>query len=633
MKSVSGKSFIITLFLCLLQGFLFAEAIAAPAVKEITAEALPAVPTASTPKTIVNSDGSTTITALDGSVSLVPAPVPVPEIKSVNPVKLYPGKCYLDFKITGVKFAKSILVKFATEHLTIDNLGEIAPDSVKLSVTVREGAKPGKYDLLVQNSADTTAMLKNAVQIMSKPEVNAVVQKEIRQGSLRNEVTLGGTGFLPGAKIDFLESTGELVSQSVEVKSDKEIKLSIDVASSAKPGEIKFRLVNPDGESAGNKLQVTTALGINSVLPQTVPQGSLGLEISIKGSNFSKSLKVETKDDGLAVNNIFVLSENEAVINVTVADLAVPGKKELVLFAPDGGNQKFYLTVSLRPVLSAVTPDQLPQGAENRIITITGNNFSKDTQIKFSTPGIRITNSDTRMPQQILAVINVSDRALEGAFDVLAVNPDGGTGILKNSFKINLNPAIKEIMPASAVQGVFAQEIEIRGQGFTKSTAIKISGEGIVVGDVEYAGPGLLKTRVTVGAKATLEKRDVYLSNTDGGSFEMQDCFGINKVDKESIYYGDINSFRKPAKVNKKKIYLEHPLYQVIVRDNISSDVARYWLTINKINESVRDIYKLIQKKYEYDLIGEVGYVTDKEGNPVKDVPDITDLVIRELEK
>ena len=113
----------------------------------------------------------------------------------------------------------------------------------------------------------------------------------------------------------------------------------------------------------------------------------------------------------------------------------------------------------------------------------------------------------------------------------------------------------------------------------------------------------------------------------------MQDCFGINKVDKESIYYGDINSFRKPAKVNKKKIYLEHPLYQVIVRDNISSDVARYWLTINKINESVRDIYKLIQKKYEYDLIGEVGYVTDKEGNPVKDVPDITDLVIRELEK
>ena len=620
-------------FLFLLPVFLFSEATPVAAATNTTMEVKEAVPTATTPKTLINSDGSMTITAIDGSVTSVPAPIPVPEIKSVSLVKLYPGKCYPDLKITGAKFSKSILVKFNTDYISVDSLAEILPEAIKLSVTIKEGAKPGKYDLLVQNSADTAATLKNAVQVMSKPEVSAVVQKEIRQGSLNNEVVISGNGFLSGAKVEFPESKGELVSRSVEARSDKEIRLNVDVSSSAKPGEAKFKIVNPDGESAGSKLQVTTALGINSVMPQTVPQGAAGLEISVKGSNFSRSLKAETKDEGLTVNNIFVLSESDAVINITVADSALPGKKELTLFAPDGGNQKFNLIVSLRPVVTSVSPDQLPQGTENRVITITGNNFSKDTQVKFSTPGIRITNSDNRTPQQILAVIIVSERALEGAFDVSAINPDGGMDLLKNSFSVNLKPEIKTIVPASAVQGVFAQEIEVRGQGFTRNTIIKISGEGIVLGDKEYVSSTVLKASVTVGAKAPLEKKDVYLANPDGGFVVLPEAFEINRVDKESIYFGDINRFRKPAKVNKKKVYLEHPLYRVIIRENISSDVAKYWLIINKINESVKDIYKKIQKKYDYDLIGEVGFVTDKEGNPVKDIPDITDLVIHELEK
>ena len=602
-------------------------------VKEVTAEVKPPIATASTAKTVVNQDGSIVVTTPGGVTVVIPPPVLPCEIKGVSIVKLYPGKGYLDFKISGDKFLKSALAKFSSDSIGVDSILEVVPSTIKLSITVRNGAKPGKYDLVVQNSPEDICILKNAVQIMSKPEINVVLQKEIRQGSIGNEITVSGSGFMEGARLEFADVIGGVVARTVNFKSDKELNASIDVSFAVKPKETKIRVVNPDGESTSNKIMVTTALGISVVTPQIIPQGADSVEISVKGSNFIKGLKVETKDDGFIINNIFVLSENEAVLSVSVAEGAAAGKKEITLISPDEGNQKFNITVSLRPLVTLITPDRLPQGTENKIVTITGGNFGKDTQIKISTPGVNIINFDVKSALQIVAVVTVSGRAPGGSYDVLAVNPDGGTGVLKNSFMVNLNPELKTILPTTAVQGVFEQEIELFGQGFTKETGVKLSGEGVVISNIEFIDSCRLKALVTVGAKAPMEKRDLYVVNPDGGNFMLNDAFGISKVDKESIYFGDINKFKKPAMVNKKKLFLEHPYYKTIVRENISSEVAKYWLIINKINESVKDIYKKVQKKHDYDLIGEVGFVTDKDGNPVRDIPDITNIVIHELEK
>ena len=599
--------------------------------KEVTPEAKPAVSTQVAAVTVLNADGSTTITNPDGKTVVIPPP-PC-EIKSVSLLKLYQGKCYPDLKITGDKFLKSALVKFSNDGLSVDSILEIVPQTIKLSVTVKDGTKPGKYDLIVQNRPEDICTLKNAVQVMSKPELSVVLQKEIKQGSLGNELTVTGSGFMEGAKVDFPEAGGDIVARSVTFKSDKELKIKIDVSFAAKPKETKIQVVNPDGESAANKVIISTALGVSGITPQTLAQGADSVEISIKGLGFVKGLKAETKDEGFSLNNIFVLTENEAVLSVSVAEACAAGKKEISLVAPDGGTQKFNITVSLRPVVTSIIPGEMPQGTENKIVTITGSNFGKDTLVKLSSPGIRVANFEIKSPQQIIAVLTVSDRAPGGVFDVLAVNPDGGTGVLKSSFTVNLKPEIKSIQPANAVQGVFEQEIEISGQGFTKESNVKLSGEGVVISEVQYVDSNRLKAIVTVGAKAPMEKRDLSVVNPDGGNFLLEDVFGISKVDKEAIYFGDINRFKKPAMVNKKKLFLEHPYYKTIVRENISSEVAKYWLIINKINESIKDIYQKVQKKHDYDLIGEVGFVTDKDGNPVKDIPDITNVVLRELEK
>jgi len=599
--------------------------------KEVT-EGKKQAPSAVTVKSITEQNGSSTATNSE-NVTVLPAPLPPCEIKSVSQEKLYPGKSYLDFKITGNNILKSALVKFNNDYAVVDGITGVTASEIKTAVSVREGAKPGKLDLIVQNSPEDIFVLKNAVQVMSKPGIGVVLQKEIKQGSIGNEIIINGSGFLDGARLVFTETNGDIAVHNVVFISEREVRAILDVSLAVKPKETKLQVINPDGESASNRIVITTALGVSGVTPQIIPQGAENIEISVKGSNLNKGLKAETTEEGFYINNIFVLTENEAVLSVSIAETAVPGKKELSLIAPDGVSQKINITVSVKPMLNAVTPDELPQGTENRIITVTGNNFGKNTQIKFSTTGIIINNLDVKSAQQVVAVITVSERAPGGSFDVLAVNPDGGTGVLKKAFTVNLKPELKTIFPATAVQGVFEQELELSGQGFTKETTVKLSGEGIVINNIEFLDSTRLKALVTVGAKAPMEKRDISVLNPDGGSFMLNDTFGISKVDKESIYYGDINKFKKPAMVNKKKLFLEHPYYKTIVRENISSEVAKYWLIINKINESVKEIYKKVQKKYDYDLVGELGFVTDKDGNPVRDIPDITDTVIRELEK
>ncbi len=633
MKTPDGKSFYPPLFLFLLPVFIFAETPAAPAVNETTLETGLPVPTSATPKTVINSDGSGVITAPDGSTSILPAPVLLPEIKSITPAKLYPGKCYPAVKIKGLNFSKNIVIKFNTGDIAVERPGEAATDTVELSVTIKKEAKPGPYDILFQNSPETAAVLKNAVLIMSQPEITAVRQKEIRQGTGNNEILLAGNSFLPGARVEFPENSGEITARQVSVNPEKEIKLEVEVSFAVKPGEVKFKVVNPDGESAGGRFVVTTALDIDSVLPGSVPQGAAGLELTLKGSNFSKALKAVSGAEGLTVNSIFVLSGNEAALNISVSALALPGKKELILSAPDGGSRKFYISISSRPVLESIIPDQAPQGAENRILTLTGNNFNKDTLIKFSSTGIRIIGYELRPPRQLLVQISVSSRAPAGTFDVTAAAQDGGTDILKKAFSINLKPELKALSPASAVQGAFEQEIEIAGRGFTKNTVLKIDGEGIFLKGTEYSGPFLLKTRLTVGLQVPPGKKGLFLYNPDGGSLALPAVFEINKIDKGGLYFGEPGKFSKPARINKKKAYLECPLYQEIIRENIAAESSRYGQIINKVEEALTAAYKSIQKKYNYDLIGETGYITGEDGEPAKEIPDITGLVIKEFEK
>ena len=557
----------------------------------------------------------------------------LPVISSISPDKFEQGKTYQGVKITGSGFVKDLTIKFSKEDVKLEGITEVDASYIKCNISVKSEANPGKIDVTVTNSTGESGTGEKVITIISKPAVTGVSPKEFKQASLNKELVISGAGFMDGCRIEFAGGSSGASAKALYFKSDKELKAFIDVNPESPLGNLNFTVKNPDGAAASGKITIATKMDISSIFPQAIPQGGTNEEVCINGSNFTKGCKAEVKNEGILINSMFVLSETEIVLNLSISETVKAGAKEFKIISADGGVISFSLNVTFKPYITLAVPSGFYQGLEGKSVTITGGNFVKDGQLILGASGITINFFEVKTQDIIIANITLSDRAPAGQYDITYINPDGGTGTGKALVKVNLKPEITKVLPASAVQGVFEQNVEIQGSGLTKETKVKISGEGIVINSSEFISPDLIKINITVGAKSPMETRDITVSNPDGASFSMEDKFSINRVDKESIYYGDINKFKKPAMANKKRIFKEHPYYQAIVRENISSDVAKYWLIINKINEYMKDIYKRVQRKYDYDLIGKTGFITDKDGDPVKDIPDITDLIIKELER
>jgi len=557
----------------------------------------------------------------------------LPIISSVSPNKFEVGQVLQELKITGSGFKKDLVVKFSRDDVKVDSIFEVDPSYIKCVISVKSNATPGKLDVTVTNPTGESGTGVEAISIISKPVITSVSPKEIQQGVLNKEIRITGSGFMKDAKVEFTEVSSGISVKSINFKSEQEVILIVDVSSNALTLEQKFNFINSDGGMTSGVIRVIPKITVTSVTPSVLAQGVLNQEIKINGTNFNKDCQIKVNEEGIIFNNVYIISQTEIVINVNISESVKPGVKEFDIIPTEGVGVKFNLTINPKPSVTSITPNELFQGQENKAITIVGNNFVKESKLSFNTPGIIINSYEVKSKENIVANVSVSDKIESNEYDVIISNPDEGVGVGKSLIKINLKPEITKIIPSSSIQGIFEQEIEICGSGFTKDSKIRITGEGIVINTVNYQSSNSIKISITVASKAPMEFRDIIVSNPDGGTFVALKKLGINKVDKESVYYGDSRRFKKPACVDKKKVFKEHPCYQTIVKENISPDIARYWLIINKINESIREAYKKVEGKYGYDLIGKIGYITDNEGNPVKEIPDITNLVIEQVER
>ena len=102
------------------------------------------------------------VITLEAAAPAVKPPEPA-VFKSIAPEKFSPGKCYPDVKISGSGFLKSAILKLSSESLSIDSVAGISSDTITFSLTVKEDARPGKYDITLINSPDNTVNIKNAM--------------------------------------------------------------------------------------------------------------------------------------------------------------------------------------------------------------------------------------------------------------------------------------------------------------------------------------------------------------------------------------------------------------------------------------------------------------------------------------
>jgi hypothetical protein len=93
-----------------------------------------------------------------------------------------------------------------------------------------------------------------------------------------------------------------------------------------------------------------------------------------------------------------------------------------------------------------------------------------------------------------------------------------------------------------------------------------------------------------------------------------------------TVYFGNPRSYRNPAELEAAKIFQVIPEYQELVRQKLDSSDPRYWSLMDKANTRFIHALVSVAKKYNYDLIGEKGFLGRRE------VTDITLVVLDEIQ-
>lgn len=96
-------------------------------------------------------------------------------------------------------------------------------------------------------------------------------------------------------------------------------------------------------------------------------------------------------------------------------------------------------------------------------------------------------------------------------------------------------------------------------------------------------------------------------------------------VDKKHVYYGNPDSFSKPAEIRLLDVFQHIPEY--LEARKKPTDDPEYYLLLEKANKKFRTALDKAAEKGSYDLVAEKGSVE----NAPKTVPDITRTVIEQL--
>lgn len=99
-------------------------------------------------------------------------------------------------------------------------------------------------------------------------------------------------------------------------------------------------------------------------------------------------------------------------------------------------------------------------------------------------------------------------------------------------------------------------------------------------------------------------------------------------VDDQKIFWGVADKFEKPGSVDYVAVVTATDEYQQAKK--VESGTAKYWILVNKANESAVRAISAVGSETDYDLIVIKGYLESLE--PPIETEDITELALAELQ-
>jgi len=258
-----------------------------------------------------------------------------PSISSVDPssgrrgeslaVRIY-GENLTD--VTGLNFGDNVTV----DTFTIDSDSQITAN-----ITIREEASIGPHDLWVY-TPDFSTHKTGAFQVLpGVPVVGQIVPYSGRQAESLM-IWVYGHNFTDATGVSF--GTGVAVN-GFTIDSDSQIRVNISIAKGAGIGPRDVTVSTPEfSGTKSNGFQVVSGTPVIDAVSPSSGRQAQSLAVMIMGANLTGATAVSF-GAGVTVNSFTVDSDSVITANISIAQTAEVGPRDVTVTVPPFGDAKF----------------------------------------------------------------------------------------------------------------------------------------------------------------------------------------------------------------------------------------------------------------------------------------------------
>ena len=345
-----------------------------------------------------------------------------------------------DAKATFTKSGQTDVVATTTQ---VDGNGNWMTVQIPLS-----GVAPGAWNVRVDNPSTNpgTGVCTCTLNVVAAaPDITSVNPATLGEGAVDETVTITGTGFFPGATVDFSNAGVTHVVKSVTTTS---IVLEVDVADGSADGPTvpttdapHVAVANTDGQSDTSAFTVATGPTAESIDVTRRARGTT-TPITLTGLDIANGATLLVSGTGITLGTATVtqgatpVADDTVTVPVTIAADAPLSARTVTVRNPDGGRATCpacTLTITAQPTVTSVSPNTAPVGT-TKVVTVSGTDFAPGATVD---PGAGVTATVTaNTPTALTVSLNVSPTAAVGDRSLTVNNGDGGTATLAQAYKV-----------------------------------------------------------------------------------------------------------------------------------------------------------------------------------------------------
>ena len=191
-----------------------------------------------------------------------------------------------------------------------------------------------------------------------------------------------------------------------------------------------------------------------------------------------------------------------------------------------GNSQTVVARVRSAQTVTSLSPNAIAQGVTGRTVQINGSGFSAATTAVFTGSGVTLRSLTYVSSTRLSAVLDVAANATVGRSNVVVSRAGTYDAVCTNCLTVNAPPNPTRATPSTISRGLL-RSVTINGTGFTSSSQVTFSGNGIMIMLAGRTSTAIDLT-LSISGSATLGARDVTVTNPDGGRGTCLGCVRIS---------------------------------------------------------------------------------------------------------